>query len=159
MVDFTTLTVAMNAATAAIGLFDKMADQLERFITRSPAPSTPTEHRMKIESTEGAIVARIHGNEIQRISANDLKKLPQEQLRHISVYEKSMENYYQIWESVYPQLALVDSPVQEAKIMLQLKTIIRGMKADLEGTLAFLESCGLSLDDHYMHIRQLVAQV
>ncbi len=100
MVDFTAVTVALNAATAAITLFDKMADQVERFITKSPAPSTPTEHRMKIESAEGAIVARAHGREMQRITADDLAKLPQEQLRHITVYEKSMENHLNLGAGV-----------------------------------------------------------
>jgi len=49
--------------------------------------------------------------------------------------------------------------VQQAKIELQLQNIIREMKTDLEGALSFLESCGMWLDDHYMNIRHLVAQV
>jgi len=34
----------ITAATVAIGLFDKIADQVERFITKSPEPSVPKEH-------------------------------------------------------------------------------------------------------------------
>jgi hypothetical protein len=159
MIDIVTVTTAIGAATSAVNLFDKIADQIERFISKSSEPSVPKEHRMKIEELEGAIVSKFHGQEHQRITADDLKKLPELQLRHISVLEKSMENHYRIWVKIYPELALIDSPVQKAKVEQQLENIIRNMKGDFEGILSFLESCGLHLDDHYMHIRHLVRQV
>ena len=70
-----------------------------------------------------------------------------------------MEAHYQIWESVYPQLASLDSPVQRARVDQQLTQVIRDMRKDLDGILSFLQLSGLYLDDHYMHIRHLVAQV
>jgi hypothetical protein len=70
-----------------------------------------------------------------------------------------MENHYNVWEKVYPDLPLVDSPVQKARIEQQLEGVVRDMGKDLEAILSFLESCGLHLDDHYMHIRHLVRGV
>lgn len=160
MVELATASAAISAATATIGLFDKIADQVQRFITKQPEPVVPPEYRMRIEESEGDIVSRERGGaELQRITADDLRNLPATQLRHITVLEQSMENHYKIWAKVYPALALEDSPVRKAKIELQLEDIIRGMGRDLEGTLSFLESCGLYLDDHYMHIRYLVQGV
>ena len=159
MVDLATISAAISAATSAVGLFDKITDQVERFISKSEVPSVPKEHRMKIAEEDDAIVSREHGHVTQQITANDLEKLPESQLRHVAVLEKSMENHYSIWEKVYPDLALVDSPIQKAKVEKQLEGIIRDMKGDLEGILSFLESCGLYLDDHYMHVRHLVKNV
>jgi hypothetical protein len=160
MTDVATVTAAISAATAAVGLFDKIADQVQRFITKQPEPDVPREHRMRIEESDGDIVARTRGGaELQRITAADLQNLPEAQLRHITVLERSMENQYKVWEKVYPDLALLDSPVQKARVEQQLEGVVRDMGKDLEGILSFLESCGIHLDDHYMHIRHLVTQV
>ena len=158
MVDMATITAAIGAATSAVGLFDRIADQIERFITKRPEPDVPKEHRLKIERVGSDIVARSHGQVVQRITAQDLGKLPESQLKHIKVLEKSMENHYAVWSQAYPQLALMDSPVQKAKVEQQLRGIVGGMKNDLEGILSFLESSGIHLDDHYMHVRHLVGQ-
>lgn len=146
----------IGAATAAVGLFDKIADQVERFITKRPLSDVPAEHRMSIKEKNGAIVATEHGRETQRITGEDLNRLPTELLDHVRVYERSMTNHYTVWSSAYPELALLDSPIQKARVEGQLAGVVRAMKVDLDGILGFLESAGISLDDHYRHIRQLV---
>lgn len=158
MIDIATITAAIGAAASAVGLVDKVADQIDRFMTKSPEPAIPKEHRLKIEKEGNAIVSKYHGKEHQRITAQDLQKLPESELRHIKVLEQSMENHYSIWAAVYPQLALAIDPIAKAKTEQQLKDIIGGMKGDLEGILHFLEQSGLQLDDHYIHIRDLVAK-
>lgn len=157
MVDIAMITSALSAAASALGLFDKIADQVERFITKSPAPEIPREH-MTIDATGQTLVVKEHGQTTQTITAQQLQNLPADQLRHVKVFEQSMENHYRIWESVYPQLALLDSPIQKARVEQQLGGIVRDMKGDLEGVLSFLESCGLYLDDHYLRIRHLVSR-
>lgn len=158
MPDLQTITAAITAATAGIKLFDKIADQIDRFITKSPEPAIPKEHRFKIEKEGNAIVSKYDGQEHQRITAEDLQKLPEFELRHINVLAQSMENHYSIWASVYPQLALATDPISKAKTEQQLKNIIREMKGDFEGILRFLEQLGLQLDDHYSHIRAVIAR-
>lgn len=158
MVDIGTITAAIGAATSAVEIIDKIADQIDRFITKSPEPAIPKEHRLKIAKEGNAIVSKYHGQEHQRITAEDLQKLPESELHHISVLERSMENHYSIWSAVYPQLALAVDPIAKAKMEVQLKGIIIGMRGDLEGILGFLERSGLQLDDHYMHIRDVVAK-
>ncbi len=44
MVDIATVTATIGAAASAVKLFDKIADQVERFITKSPEPSVPPEN-------------------------------------------------------------------------------------------------------------------
>jgi len=159
MVELATVTAAISAATAAVGLIDKMADQIMRFVKGEAEPSVPPEHRLKIEKEGNAIVSKSHGQVSQRISAEDLQRLPEAKLRHIQVLEQSMNNHYSIWAAVYPQLALAIDPIAKARTEQQLKGVITDMKIDLDGILNFLVSCGLQLDDHYMQIRSVVQSV
>jgi hypothetical protein len=158
MVDLVTISAAIGAATAGVGLIDKIGDQITRFLSKRETPVTPIEHRAKIERDGDAIVRKDHGIEYQRITANDLQKLPEAELRHIKVLEQSMENHYAVWSSVYPQLALAVDLVAKAKTEQQLKGIILAMKSDLVGILDFLRKAGLDLDDHYTYIRDVVAR-
>jgi len=150
---------AITAATSAVGLVDKIWDEVERFTSKHSETDIPREHRQKIQKEGDAIVSRIHGQVYQTITAQDLEKLPEATLRHIKVLEQSMENHYAVWASVYPQIALVIDPIAKAKTEIQLKDIIVGMKADLDGVLDFLQQSGLYLDDHYMHIRSVVGEM
>jgi hypothetical protein len=108
----------LSAAAAAVTLFDSIADQVERFIKKRPEPAVPPEYRMTIGEADGDLVAREHGEEIQRITGEDLAKrnLPQPILDYVLVLEKSMQNHYTVWSMLYPQLAVLDSPVQKATV-------------------------------------------
>ena len=156
MVDMATITAAITAATSGVALIDKIADEIDRFLTGRSNPAYPKEHRAQITKDGDAIVSKINGREYQRITAQDLEKLPYNLLRHIQVLERSMENHYSIWAAVYPQLALAVDPIAKAKTEQQLEHIIADMRMDLSGILHFLETAGLRLDDHYWHIRQVV---
>lgn len=157
MVEIATVTAAIAAATSGVGLIDKIADQIERFMTKQPEPSVPKEHRMKIERDGDAIVSKYNGQENQKVTAEEMqKKMSEASLRHIKVLEQSMDNHYSVWAAVYPQLALSIDPIAKAKTEQQLRGVIRSMKGDLDGILGFIEESGLNLDDHYMHIRNLV---
>ncbi len=161
MVDIATASAAIGAATSAVGLIDKIWDQVDRFLEGASGPVIPKEHRQKIEKQDDAIVSRKpDGTVCQRISAEDLKnKLPESSLKHIQVLEQSMDNHYAVWAAVYPQLALTVDPIAKAQTEQRLHGIIVGMKFDLDGILQFLLDGGLHLDDHYMHIRNVVRQV
>lgn len=158
-IDIPTITAAIGAATAAVGLIDKIADQLESFLTGNSQPATPEEFKQKIEASGSEIVAKNnHGQIVQRITADDLAKLPPSQLQYISVLAKAMENHFAIWAAVYPQRKASVDDVVNAKVNQQLKQIVSDMSDDLNGILSFLEFCGMYLDDHYVHIRHLVNQ-
>ncbi len=140
-------------AASAVGLFDKIADQVERFIRKKDPPVVPPEYRMKIEKEGDALVSKNQGVVMQRITFADFEKLPDDVLLHIKTLERSMQNYYAIWSAVYPTLSLEIDPVKKVKIELSLRQEVLSMKNDLERILKFLEDCGFWLDDHYLGIR------
>ena len=150
---------SIGAGTSAVGLFDQISDQIEEFIEKRKNGKEKREYKMKIVKEDDSIVAKEYGTTTQKITADQLKDLPDSLLKHIIILQKSMENHYALWSEICPDLALIDSPVQKAKIELQLKEILRDMNEDLEGILNFLETCGLHLDDHYMHVRHLVKNI
>jgi hypothetical protein len=155
--DLATVGLVIKTATSAVGFIDKIADQIERFLTKKPAPSVPTAHRARIEQDGDAIVSRRDGKVVRKIRATDLQNLAPHDYQHIKVLEQSMNNHYAVWSAVYPKLALEVDPIAKARLEQQLKDIVRAMKSDLDGILKFLEQIGIDLDDHYMHIRHLVA--
>jgi hypothetical protein len=150
MIDIPTF---IATATSAVGLFDKIADQVKRFIKKENPQTAPPQHSMKIEKEDNSLVSRRHGIVEQRIDGDQLQKLPDNMLSHIKTLEKSMQNYYAIWSSTYPQLPLLSDPVQKAKVEAALRQEVLAMKNDLERILKFIEKCGFWLDDHYLEIR------
>jgi hypothetical protein len=157
MTDIALITQSIAAASAGVKLIDQISDQVTSFIQKRPWSGTPSEHRMLIEGEGDRFVEREHGQVVKTITADDLKSLPEDQLRNVQAFEKSMEAHHKIWASVYPQLATMDSAVQKAKVELQLQGIVQDMKRDFVGILDFLESCGFDLDDHYQAVRYVVA--
>ncbi len=145
----------ITVATSAITLFDKLADQIQRFIKKEPSTSTSPDYKMIIEKDmDGALVSKVYGVVRQKKTYKELEdKLENVDLSHIKTLEKSMQNYYNIWSTTYPQLSLLSDPIQKAKVELSLRNEILSMKKDLESILSFIESCGFQLDDHYRGIR------
>ncbi|GAA2152737.1 hypothetical protein FHX52_0819 [Humibacillus xanthopallidus] len=154
--DIALAAAALAAATQGVTLFDKIADQVVRFKTKRPLAGEPPQHRMTIEESDGELVSKVHGHEVERITARDLVHLDADVLRHIKVYEESMQNNYTLWEKVYPQLPL-SPPMERARLELQLAQVTDAIGADLKHILDFLEDAGLGLDDHYRYARDLLA--
>lgn len=157
--DYAAISQAVSSAASTIRRFDDCSDQIESFLTGSPMPDVPREHRMKIEGSGIELVSREHGQVTKTITGQELASLPPDDLRYIQAWEQSMHNQLAIWEAVYPQLALMIDPIGKAQTELRLREILRAMEKDLEAILSFLESIGLYLDDHYLRIRHLVSQV
>lgn len=157
MIDIATVTTAIGAATSAVGLLDKIWDQIDRFLASRSASVTSQPHHQKIEKEGDTIVSKSpDGAVCQRVTVADLSNLPESTLKHIKVLEQAMGNHYAIWAAVYPQLALTIDPIAKAQTEQRLQGVINSMKKDLDGILQFLLDSGLHLDDHYMHIRNVV---
>ena len=92
-------------------------------------------------------------------SAADLSKvLNTNDLDLVRTYEASMNKYFNRWKALYSKKDASQDPLANAITEEQLTDQIVKMKSELLGILAFLERCGVHLDDHYMSIRYLVEQ-
>ncbi|MEM9596620.1 MAG: hypothetical protein AAGD06_20295 [Acidobacteriota bacterium] len=154
--DIATATAVISAATSAVTLFDKFADQVVRFMRKEPGPlELPKEHEFKVEGGGSELAVQSNGNTVQVIRGEDLKNLPASYYRHIKTLEASVERYYSVWQQVYPRRDDGDL-VANAKINNQLRDLALKMKGDLAGIVDFLESIGVQLDDHYMVYRDVI---
>ena len=150
---------ALESISRVVPILDKFSDQIEAVISGKAEPDTPKEHRLHYKTEGLELTAQSRDQVLQVITGHELQTLPSEQLRHIRVLERSMENHYGVWEEVYPQLATMSDPVAKAKVNQQLKGAIRDAEKDLHAILDYLEDCGLYLDDHYSNVRHLIKQL
>jgi hypothetical protein len=153
---------ALVAATkGAVDIFDKIAGQLKSVILKRPkeAEGEDDRWRYKIGSEGGNIVVKQDQRTIQTITGAELAtKLGPQDLALVSAYEHKMDEYFSLWQSVYSQKDSSQDPLVNAKTDAQLKNLIGKMRGELLGILNFLTKIGVHLDDHYMHVRQLVEQ-
>lgn len=149
----------ITVATSAIGLFDKIADQVKRFVKNEPPTVATPDYKMILEQDlDGSLVSKVQGSVVRKKTYKDLEQaLDEGDLIHIKTLEKSMQNYYEIWSATYPQLSTFIDPIQKAKVEISLRNEVLAMKKDLERILKFIEKCGFELDDHYRGIREALS--
>jgi hypothetical protein len=154
-----TIIAIISAASSAIDLVDKVSRQFEKFVTGNTEPLISKEYSYQVKETPDHknLITTYQGKENQRVTYAELvKKLSDADLKHIKTLETSMNNYYQQWEAVYPTLSFETNGLTKVKMEQQLKNmIVNGMAQDLQRIISFIEKCGLSLDDHYLRIRDL----
>jgi DNA polymerase I-like protein with 3'-5' exonuclease and polymerase domains len=154
---------ALVAATkGAIDLFDKIAGQLKSVLMKRPKEDEGREDRWRYKiNTEGKnIVVKQTDRTVQTITGDQLARvLGPNDLELVSSYEKNMQRYFKRWQTVYASKDASQDPQVNAITEEQLTELIAKMKTELLGILSFLEHIGVHLDDHYMHIRQLVESV
>lgn len=154
--DLVTAGAVITTATAAVNLFDKVAGQVVRFISRtSEPPGPPKEFNFQVGGSGNELEVRTHGRVIQVIRVEELKNLPADFLEHIQTYERAVKRNYDIWKQVYPHRD-DGSLIENAKINNQLNDLALRMKDDLTGIIDFLQSIGVQLDDHYLIYRDVI---
>jgi hypothetical protein len=154
--DLATATAVIATATSAVSLFDKVADQVVRFIGKGSEPPGPAkEHRVQVEGGPEGLSVKLRGQTIQVIQGEDLKSLPADIFGHIKTMEESVGRYYSVWKQVYPHRDDGDL-VTNAKLNNQLRDLALKMKDDLTGIVDFLQTIGVRLDDHYVVYRDVI---
>lgn len=133
-------------------MFDKLdviyAQRMPKMRTRGVSKGP----RLRAKKEGNAIRIRRGEQVVETIAADDFeRKLGPQNLQLIRMKEASMNNYFSVYTSVYPQLSIEVNPVTKAKLDLQLKQALDGMCSDWRNIVAFLNSCGFRLEDHYQH--------
>lgn len=151
---------AVVAATkGAIDIFDKVAGQIKSVLTKRPKEVEGNEDRWryKIRADGNNIVVKQQDRVVQTITGDQLAAvLNKADLDLVQTYEASMNRYFARWKAVYAKKDASQDPLVNAITEEQLTEQIVKMRSELLGILAFLQKCGIHLDDHYMNIRHLV---
>lgn len=161
MLSPTEVAAVITAIKGSIDIFDRIASPIKRvLLDRSDFDQIDARDkrwRFKVETNGNNIVVREDERTLQTISGEEMeKKLVGDDLKLIETYEAKMAEYFELWSAVYAQKGRSPDPLKNAQVNLQLKGLIKDMRGELIGILDFLEKLGVQLDDHYMHVRQLV---
>ena len=157
------IVAVVTATKGLIDIFDKLAGPIKRVILGQPrfekAEDQDQRWRFRVETEGKNIVVKEGDHTWRKITGADLSKaLGPNDLALVQAYEFKMQDYFQIWTSVYAAKDMSQDPLVNAKTDAQLKKLISSMRGELLGILSFLEQIGVTLDDHYMHVRRLVAE-
>jgi len=153
------ITEVVAATKGAVDIFDKVAGQIKTVLTHRPKEAAGDDNRwrFKIRPDENRIVVQQNERVIQTITADQLASiLSPSDLALVRTYEKSMNKYFSRWTAVYAMKDGSQDPLVNAITEEQLTVQVEKMKSELLGILAFLEKCGVHLDDHYMNVRYLI---
>ncbi len=131
--------------------FDEIADEIEAVITGQEIDPNHV-HRFLVRRTGNSVVAY---EKMNVITAEELESLPKEERDLIRTYEDSMNNLVSEWKKLKRSGAGQLEPAAKEKMLELLRT----MKEDLVGIIELLQKSGIYLDDHYMHVRDLVSRL
>ncbi len=150
LLDLATATAVIAGAGSAVGLFDKVADQVVRFIRKTPEPpGPPKEFQLKVTGKGSKLKVESLTVALFTFFAEDLEHLPPDYYGHIQTLEASVQTILRRLEQVYPHRDDGDL-ITNAKLNNQSRDLSLKMKDDLAGIVDFLQSIGVHLDDHYM---------
>lgn len=163
MLSPTEISAVIAATKGAVDIFDKLAGPIKRVILGQPkfeqAEAKDPRWRFRVETDGKDVVVKEGDYTRQKITGSDLSKvLGPNDLALVQAYERKMQDYFELWTSVYAAKDMSQDPLVNAKTDAQLKRLISSMRRELLGILSFLQQIGVHLDDHYMHVRSLVEQ-
>jgi hypothetical protein len=156
------IAAVLAATKNTIDIFDKISGQVKSvlFKYKKEPEGGDDRWRYKISADDKQIVVKQDGRTIQTLTGPELEtKLKPEDLRHIKVYEASMQKYYKRWQQLYPKKDASADELINMKLEEQLTDQVKKMKEDLVGIVDFLQSIGVHLDDHYVQVRDVVKRL
>lgn len=144
----------LTAIGTALGIVDKVADQVERFWKKTPESAPARPHSVVAKQTGDKIeFLDRSGAPVETITADDMRQLDPQSQQLVEAFEKSMRRQFDLWTQIYPERDASSDPLVNAKTNAQLKDIAEKMCGDLDRILSFLEGMGKRLFDHYGNIR------
>jgi hypothetical protein len=149
--------VDVNAVGNAFRIIDDFEPQMAAFVTDSPEPETPVVHSWRAEQVQATIrVVEPSGTRVL-ITAKDLERLEPDAQKLIRAYERAMKELFDRWTELKPR-RIAQDPETRREARDQSDDVRRDLCRELEGLLGFIESMGMSLQDHYNSARYICSQ-
>src|SRR5437867_996564 len=149
--------VHINAVGNAFRIIDDFEPQVKAFVTGSPEPDQPVTHSWRAEQVQSSIRLVEPGGARELISANDFERLDANAQKLIRSYERTMKELFERWTELKPK-RIAQDPETRQDARAQSDDVRRELCEELRGLLGFIESMGMSLQDHYAHVRYICSQ-
>ena len=149
--------VDINAVGNAFRIIDDFEPQVKAFIAGSPEPEETVAHCWRAEQVEASIRLVEPSGARELITAKDLAQLDANTQKLIRAYERTMKELFERWTELKPKRVARD-PETRHEAREESDSVRRELCQELNGLLGFIESMGMSLQDHYAHVRYLCSQ-
>ncbi len=149
--------VDINVVANAFRIIDDFEPQVKAFIADLPEPEKPVIHSWRAEQVEASIRLVDPSGTREFITAEDLERLDSDGQKLIRTYERNMQVLFERWTELQPQRIAQNSETRREARKESNK--VRGQLCrELNGLLGFIESMGMFLKDHYLHVRYICSQ-
>jgi hypothetical protein len=149
--------VDINAVGNAFRIIDDFEPQVKAFVTGSPEPEAPVVHSWRAEQIEASIRLVEPSGARELITAKDFERLDADAQKLIRAYERAMKDLFERWTELKPKRIAQDTETQHEARQVS-DEVRRELCQELNGLLGFIESMGMSLQDHYAHARYICSQ-
>lgn len=149
--------VDINAVGNAFRIIDDFEPQAKAFMAGSPEPEKAAAHSWRAEQVEASIRLVEPGRQRELITAKDLAQLDTDAQKLIRAYERTMKELFERWTELKPKRVAQDLETRR-EAREESDGVRRDLCQELNGLLGFIESMGMSLQDHYAHVRYLCSQ-
>lgn len=147
----------VNAIGNALKVIDAFTPEVTAFVTGQPEPEQPPQYAVRAEQSALTLNLIDHGQTLKLIQANDLLNLDPSSQKLIRAYERTMKELFDRWTELKPKRIAQDAETR-AEAIEQSDLVRRELCTELTELLGFIESMGMSLYDHYHHVRYVCRQ-
>lgn len=147
----------VNAIGNALRVIDQFTPQVNAFVAGVPEPPEPPVYALRAEQSALALNLIDHGQSHKLIDAGDLLALDPNSQKLIRAYERTMKELFERWTELKVKRVAQDPEIR-AEAIEQSDLVRRQLCGELTDLLGFIESMGMSLRDHYQHVRYICRQ-
>ena len=144
----------VNAIANALRVVDEFTPQVDAFMAGRPEPTAPPEFGQRAEQSALTLNLIDHRHARKLIDAGDLLALDGSSQKLIRSYERTMKELFERWTELKVKRFAQDAEVREEAVA-QSDLVRRELCVELTELLGFIESMGMSLQDHYHHVRYI----
>jgi hypothetical protein len=149
--------VDVNVVANALKIIDDFEPQVQAFVAGAPEPEKPIVHSRRTEQVKGSINLVQPGQSRQLITAEDLENLDPNAQKLVRAYERTMKELFERWTELKPKRHAQD-PETRREAREESDEVRNELCVELNALLGFFESMGMSLRDHYSHVRYICSQ-
>lgn len=147
-------TMDMNAIGNALKIVDAFTPEVTAFMSGKPEPTAPRKYEHYAEQVGNSLNLVDPSGTVKLVDAEDLERLDPNAQKLIRAYERTMNDLFDRWTELKPKRVAQD-PATRADAIATSDIVRRELCAELTGLLGFIESMGMSLQDHYLHVRHI----
>jgi hypothetical protein len=154
------ISAAMNVNVIgnAFRVIDEFTPQVNAFVEGQPEPALPPAYAVRAEQSALALNIVAHGESRKLIDVGNLLAFDPSAQKLIRAYERTMKELFHRWTELKVQ-RIAQDPGIRAKAIEQSDMVRRELCSELTELLGFIElSTGVSLPDHYLHVRHICNQ-